>query len=222
MRWILCAKQLLPPTPPGPARQGGSVTALELQPSLLTPPCPLLLNTHRPGHRDTHLHTHTDRNASCMILSKSLRLPKPQVLRVLWGSQEYAHLDIQCQHVPAPPLPHPRPFPWEWRHGHSAFQPTHLGTHVHLCSPAQPHMQHAHTSLLINLHGSGCTCVYKVGGLWQCSQDPKRSPHPSTSSFLSLGWTPEPARPQADSVRTSFSLLGKCQCGKEDVVWKDM
>lgn len=113
----------------------------------------------------------------------------------------------------------PRPFPWEWRLGHMCIPTRSLGHSCSLCSPAHtPHMQHAHTSLLTHLHGSACTCVYKAGGLWQGSQDPKGSPHPSTSSFLSLRWTPKSARLQAHSGRASPSLPGKCQFGKEENV----
>lgn len=77
-----------------------------------------------------------------------------------------------------------------------------------------PHLQHALTSLLVNRHGSAHTSVFEVGGLWQDSQDPKGSPHPSTSSILSLGWTPKSARSQEGLSRTLPSLLGKCQLGK--------
>lgn len=100
--------------------------------------------------------------------------------------------------------------------GTYAFLHTHLGTHTCPCSPAQipPYMQHAHTSLLVNRHRRAHTFVCEIGGLWQDSQDPTRSLHPSTSSLLSLGWTSKSARPQAGSVRTLPSLLGKCQFGK--------
>lgn len=52
------AKQSLPLAPPGLARQGGSITGLELQAALPLPPCPppthAQAQTHTPAHADRH------------------------------------------------------------------------------------------------------------------------------------------------------------------------
>lgn len=128
MRWILCAKQLLlllrlP-------RQGGSITGLQLQtafpphPTPPTPPCP----PHSCAHPGTD--TETDRHASCMILSRSLPLPKPQFLRIFQGSEQHAHMDIQYQPYGGASLSHRSLALGHGDMGTYTFLHTHSGTHI--------------------------------------------------------------------------------------------
>lgn len=165
MRWILCAKQLLPPSPPGPARQGGSITGLEL-PLNPTPPLPTLptAHTHTQAQTHTHLHTHADRYLSCMILSKSLGLPKPQFLRMRSIVANTPGCTISAYATAS--LPGPVPLPWDmqtWAHMHSYTLPWAFTYDL----PSL--MQHIRTFLLVNLHTSAHNLAYEVGGLRQGS-----------------------------------------------------